>query len=131
MTDREVTIKLLRATLLKAQNRMKQQADKHKSGREFVIGSWAYLKLQPYMQNTGRFHKHSKLTLKYFGPYLILEKIGMVSYKLDLQSDVKIHPVFHESLLKPAVGPPTTVVPVPADSWFHLLPEAIIDRRMV
>jgi hypothetical protein len=27
---------------------MKNQADKHRSEREFSVGDWVYLKLQPY-----------------------------------------------------------------------------------
>nr|GEU34614.1 transposon Ty3-I Gag-Pol polyprotein [Tanacetum cinerariifolium] len=48
----------------KAQNQMKQQADKHQNEREFEAESRVHLKLQPYMQNTLRVHKHSKLTPK-------------------------------------------------------------------
>ena len=31
-----------------AQNRMKQQADKHHSERSFNVGDWVFLRLQPY-----------------------------------------------------------------------------------
>nr|GFA34121.1 retrotransposon-related protein [Tanacetum cinerariifolium] len=92
MRDREAAIKVLRQSLLKAQNRMKQQADKHRTERVFEPGSWVYSKLQPYMQNSLRVHKHSKLTPKYFGPFLIVEKVGAVAYTLDLPSDALIHP---------------------------------------
>ena len=36
------------------------------------------------------------------GPFLVLEKRGRVSYKLELLLDTNIHPVFHVSLLEPA-----------------------------
>ncbi|KAD5317098.1 hypothetical protein E3N88_17044 [Mikania micrantha] len=131
MRDREATITVLKQSLLKAQNRMKQQADKHRTDREYEVGMWVYLKLQPYMQNTLRVNKHSKLTPKYFGPFLIVSKVGKVAYRLDLPNESQIHPVFHVSLLKPASGPPGKVIPFPVDARFRLKPWKIIDRRLV
>ncbi|KAJ0442289.1 putative nucleotidyltransferase, Ribonuclease H [Helianthus annuus] len=131
MRDREAAIGVLRQSLLKAQNRMKQQADKRRSEREFEAGQWVYLKLQPYMQNLLRVHRHSKLTPKYFGPFFITEKIGMVAYRLDLPEEAHIHPVFHVSLLKGPCGPPEKVIPLPNEARFNLQPVAVLDKKMV
>nr|GEZ72003.1 hypothetical protein [Tanacetum cinerariifolium] len=131
MRDREAAIKVLRQSLLKAQNCMKQQADKHQTERVFKPGSWVYLKLQPYMKNLLRVHKHSKLTPKYFGPFLIVEKVGAVAYRLDLPSDALIYPVFHVSLLKEADGSPTKIIPISEEARFCLWPSVILDRKLV
>ena len=131
MQDREAAIKVLKQSLIKAQNRMKQQADKHRTERTFEPGSWVYLKLQPYMQNSLRVHKHSKLTPKYFGPFLIVEKVGNVAYRLDLPDDAQIHPVFHVSLLKEAGGPPSKIIPIPKEARFSLQPSAVLDQKLV
>nr|GEW68141.1 retrotransposon protein, putative, Ty1-copia subclass [Tanacetum cinerariifolium] len=131
MRDREAAIKVLRQSLLKAQNRMKQQADKHRTERVFEPGSWVYLKLQPYMQNSLRVHKHSKLTPKYFGSFLIVEKVGAVTYRLDLPSDALIHPVFHVSSLKEADVSPTKIIPIPEEARFCLRPSVILDQKLV
>lgn len=52
LQHREAAIKLLKFHLRRAQDRMKQQSDNHRSDREFEEGSWVYLKLQPYRQHT-------------------------------------------------------------------------------
>jgi hypothetical protein len=41
-----------------------------------------------------------KLMPKYIGPYRITELVGPVAYKLQLPLEMKIHPVFHVSMLK-------------------------------
>ncbi|XP_076926022.1 uncharacterized protein LOC143589047 [Bidens hawaiensis] len=110
---------------------MKQQADKKRSERVFEPGQWVYLKLQPYMQNSLRVHKNSKLTPKYFGPFFIIEKVGAVAYRLDLPEEAHIHPVFHVSLLKGPRRPPEKIVPLPVEARFNLHPSAVLDRKLV
>ncbi|KAD2805602.1 hypothetical protein E3N88_38979 [Mikania micrantha] len=131
MKDREAATAVLKQSLLQAQNRMKQQADKRRTDREYEKGMWVYLKLQPYMQSSLRVHKHSKLTPKYFGPFLIIDKVGKVAYKFDLPDESQIHPVFHVSLLKPAVGPPDKIIPLTEDVHFRLKPLRVLDWELV
>ncbi|XP_076929409.1 uncharacterized protein LOC143593781 [Bidens hawaiensis] len=110
---------------------MRQQADKHRSERVFEPGAWVYLKLQPYMHNSLRVNMHLKLTPKYFGPFMITEKVGNVVYRLDLPEEAQIHLVFHVSLLKEAVGPLTKIVPLPTEARFSLQPHAVLERKLV
>ncbi|KAJ0837840.1 putative nucleotidyltransferase, Ribonuclease H [Helianthus annuus] len=129
--DREAMINLLKETLSQTRNRMKQYADANRSERTFQNGDWVYLKLHPFVQNSIRNQRHSKIGPKYFGPFLVIEKIGKVAYKLDLPSDAQLHPVFHVSLLKKAFGQHAPIVPLPTDSCFLLQPRSIVDRRLV
>lgn len=50
--DKEDALNLLKYHLARAQERMKVQADKHRSDRQFAIGDLVYLKLQLFRQNT-------------------------------------------------------------------------------
>ncbi|KAD3067044.1 hypothetical protein E3N88_34924 [Mikania micrantha] len=129
--DREAMIKQLKFNLEKARNRMQQQVNSKCIDRSFKAGDWVYLKLQPFVQKSLKLHSNQKLSPRYFGPYLVLERIGSCAYKLDLLPDSSIHPTFHVSLLKPAYGSAAPTIPLPTAPRFQLQPHAIIDRKIV
>ncbi|XP_076935063.1 uncharacterized protein LOC143601564 [Bidens hawaiensis] len=112
--DREAMITSLKQNLNQTRNRMKQFADNRISERNFEIGDWVYLKLRPFVQTSLKTQKYSKLGPKYYGPFLVWEKI-----------------VFHVSLLKKAHGQHLPVIPLPTNPRFMFQPRAIVDRRLV
>jgi hypothetical protein len=48
LTELNTHVELIRAHLVASQNRMKAQADKHRTDKEFQVGEKVLLKLQPY-----------------------------------------------------------------------------------
>ncbi|KAK3133105.1 hypothetical protein QOZ80_6AG0532360 [Eleusine coracana subsp. coracana] len=91
-----------------------------------------YVKLQPYIQTSLAPRANHKLSFKFFGPFKILEKIGVVAYKLQLPDSSTIHPVFHVSQLKQAVHLQHEVTPIIPDSLQMLqVPELVLHKRVV
>ena len=84
---------------------MQHQAYKHRQERTFAVGDWVYVKLHPHIQQSVQRRSNQKLSYKYFEPYLILQTVGKVAYKLQLPATSQIHPVLHVSQLKKTLPP--------------------------
>jgi hypothetical protein len=133
--DREAHLSLLKNQLLKAQQRMKTTTDKDRSHVQFQVGDEVLLKLQPYAQSSLVNRPFPKLAMKYFGPFIVIEKIGQEAYELELPSNCQIHPTFHVSQLKGFV-PNHTAVYTELPKQLHLgtteiTTEAILETRLV
>lgn len=134
ISKREAVIHLLKFHLLRAQKRMSQQANKHRSDRNFSPGDYVYLKLQPYRQFTISNASFHKLLPKYYGPFKVPDSVGSVAFRLELPPNYEIHNVVHVSQLKICRNPTSASVqslllsPLP---FKKKEPEAILDRKMV
>jgi hypothetical protein len=135
LRNRTQILHLLKENLTAAQSRMKHQADKHRSEREFKIGDWVFLHLQPYRQLSIQVRSSMKLSPRFYGPYKVLQRIGLVAYRLDLPSHSKIHPVFHVSCLKKKLGnqvlPQQHLPDITSTGEVRIQPTAILDCWLV
>jgi len=104
LTRREEMIKQVKRNLQTTQNMMTQIANNKWSERSFSIGDYVYHKLQHYKKKSIVHRTLQKLSAKFFGPYLVIDKIGKVAYKLELPPSSVIHPVFHVFELKRHIG---------------------------
>lgn len=135
LQKREELIALMKFHLMRAQNRMKQYADTRRSDRDFKLGDFVYLKLQPYRQHSlkGKKVPH-KLSPRFYGPFRVIDKIGSAAYKLDLPREAAIHNVFHVSQLKLCPNPPAVAPVLPqylVDVGNAKEPEAVLETKMV
>ncbi|XP_026419476.1 uncharacterized protein LOC113315412 [Papaver somniferum] len=135
LQKRDGVLNLSRENLHKAQERMKPYADTKRVDRNFDVGDMVYLKLHPYKQSSIALRKNVKISAKYYVPFTVLQKIGVVAYKLQLPLSSRIHPVFHVSQLKKKIGTTHTTSPylpfVDHEGQTVLHPAAISDSRTI
>lgn len=112
---------------------MKARADEHMREVEFQVGDKVFVKLRPYRQKTLAKRVNEKLSARFYGPYEIERRVGKVAYKLRLPVEAHIHPTFHVSQLKKAVGESFESVTLPsqltADGVLEVVPEAVRAHR--
>jgi hypothetical protein len=90
---------------------MKHTQDKTRRDAQYAVGDWIWLRVQQWSAVGVTFAAPSKLGPKFYGPYQILQRIGDVSYKVQLPTKARIHDMFHVALLKKFEGevPPAIV----------------------
>ena len=82
-----------------------------------------------------RFGKRGKLSPRFIGPFEILERVGVVAYRLALPPSMSgVHEVFHVSILRKYTPDPAHMVDwgqieVDTDGTFEEGPVCILDRR--
>ena len=92
-------VDLIRKRLLTAQSQQKSYADRRRRPLEFEAGDHVFLKVMP-KRGVVRFGKQGKLSPRYIGPFEVLERVGIVAYRLALPpSLLSGHDVFHVSMI--------------------------------
>ncbi|MCO5605843.1 hypothetical protein L7F22_060027 [Adiantum nelumboides] len=113
-----------------AEDRQKHYADKDRSERTFKLGNKVFLRVKPKRSNLS-LGKFKNLSPRYCGPYEIVKVMSDQAYKLQLPPNLKVHDVFHASLLKPYVPNPDQIlgaeqIVVPAQGVLELQPDYIL-----
>ena len=127
-------VDLIRKRLLMAQSRQKSFADKRRRPLEFEAGDHVFLKVIP-KRGVVKFGKRGKLSPRYIRPFEVLERVGIVTYRLALPpSLLSVHDVFHVSILRKYTSNPTHVMDwdklvVDTDVTFEEGPVRIMDSR--
>ena len=87
----------LRMNLQHAQTKMKAKADGHRIDVSFKEGDLVYLKLRHYRRRSLASRPNEKLASRFYGPFEVAARVGMVAYKWKLPETACIHPVFYIS----------------------------------
>ena len=98
--DTKAKVQVIRKRLKAVSDQQKSYADLKMKDIEYEVGDKVFLKVSLW-RNVLRFGKKGKLSLRFIGPYEVLERIGLVAYRLALPLKLaKLHDVFHVSMLR-------------------------------
>ena len=132
--DTSEKVSLIRQRLLTAQRREKSYTDVRRRPLEFEVGDHVFLKVMP-KRGVVKFGKRGKLSLRFIGPFEILDRVGTVAYRLALPPSMTgVHEVFYVSMLRKYTPDPAHVVDwghieVDTDGTFEEGPMCIVDSR--
>ncbi|XP_026428656.1 uncharacterized protein LOC113324556 [Papaver somniferum] len=135
LQQRDGMLELLKDSLHKAQERMKNFAYKKRTDKTFEVGDMVFIKLQPYRQSSITLRRNFKLFACYYRPFPVIAKVGSVAYKLQLPSTSQIHLVFHVSQLKKRIGEASITAPTlpitDNNGEIILMPVAMLGTREI
>lgn len=106
---------------------------KREPAPEFEVGERVWL-IRRYVKTI---RPSTKLDAKKLGPFTVAERINPMAYKLDLPGTMRIHPVFHVSLLEkyienrhPQRAIPEPPPPIIEEGHERYIAEQILDSRL-
>ncbi|GKB73356.1 hypothetical protein Tco_0934768 [Tanacetum coccineum] len=103
---------LIKEKLKAARDRQKSYADNRRKSLELEVGDKVLLKVSPW-KGVMRFGKKGKLAPRYVGLFEILERIGLVAYRLRFPNELsEVHDTFHVSNLKKYLADANLHVPL-------------------
>eukprot|EP00253_Pinus_taeda_P033952 PITA_33952 len=135
LKEMEDMVKRLCANLKATQDRQKSFVDRKRRFKEYQVGDHVYIKIQA-KKSTLQWSGCAKLAPRYCGPFQALAGVGPVAYQLALPSHIRVHNVFHVSVLKKYVYDPKHVIrwqdiQVEPEGEVSVKPLNILDRKEV
>ncbi|GKA41161.1 hypothetical protein Tco_0733754 [Tanacetum coccineum] len=133
----ETTYKIfqIKDRLKAARDRQKSYADNRLKLLEFCFGNHVLLKVSPW-KGVVHFGKKGKLAPRFVGPFKIIERVGLVAYRLKLPKKLNgFHDTFNVSNLKKCLADETlhmSLEEIRIDAKLHFIeePMEIIDREV-
>ena len=129
--DTEEKVQVIQKRLKAASDRQKSYADLKRKDIAYEVGDKVFLKVLSWRKILG-FAKKGKLSSRFIGSYEVLERIGLVAYRLALPPELaKLHNVFHVSMLRRYRSDESHILPVQdvqvqADFSYDEEPKAIL-----
>jgi len=112
VSEAEEQVRFIQENLKIAQSRQKSYADKKRQSVSFQVGDHVYLRVSP-MKGVQRFGVKGKLAPRYVGPFPIIERCGLVAYRLEFPEQLSaVHNIFHVSQLRKCLRVPEKVIDI-------------------
>ncbi|SPC62525.1 related to Gag-pol polyprotein [Ustilago sp. UG-2017b] len=131
LIDGKERCKYLQEQIREAQRRTVDQYNRKHKDIEFKVGDMVYINRRNWKTR----RPTPKLDTRFAGPYPIQERVGRRAYRITLPANLRVHDVFHVSMLEPArtsslaqrAEQPT--IPSLPDEDLDFEVEALIDKR--
>ena len=98
LLDLEQLVTKVEGNLKEAQDRQKSYVDKKIKDKDYQVGEHVYLKVKA-KRSSLILGRCGKLAPRFCGPFETMAKKGLVAYELPLPVHIRVHNVFHASLL--------------------------------
>ncbi|UTT94977.1 hypothetical protein NDA17_001413 [Ustilago hordei] len=131
LMDGKERCKYLQEQIREAQRRSVNQYNRKHKDIEFKVGDMVYINRRNWKTR----RPTPKLDTRFAGPYPVQERVGHRAYRITLPANLRVHDVFHVSMLEPArtsslpqrAEQPT--IPSLPDEDLDFEAEALIDKR--
>jgi hypothetical protein len=109
LKEMEEQMTRIKYNLKVSQDRKKNYTYNNRVFRDFKVGEHVFLKVKVNISSL-KLGSFPKLAAKYCGTFEILENIGSVTYTLEFPASMRMHNVFHVSLLNKYVPNPNHII---------------------
>ncbi|UTT92741.1 hypothetical protein NDA17_001219 [Ustilago hordei] len=131
LMDGKERCKYLQEQIREAQRRSVDQYNRKHKDIEFKVGDMVYINCRNWKTQ----RPTPKLDTQFAGPYPVQEQVGCRAYRITLPANLRVHDVFHVSMLEPArtsslpqrAEQPT--IPSLPDEDLDFEVKALIDKR--